>query len=147
MRIDARVRNAGLWAVGIVAADQLTKLWAVSGRADGHGWVDPAGNAEFSLGVFGVPVLLAVVLMAAAIVGVVAYGYRRVERGVLAPWGLGLVVGGATANLVDRVVLGSVQDFIVAGPIVLNVADAAVVVGLVAMVVAHRRSGAAPATA
>lgn len=67
-------------------------------------------------------------LIAAAVVCYVA------ARGVMLPRagvaGLGLAFGGATSNLVERVVRGAVTDFIAVGwwP-VFNVADAAMVVG------------------
>ena len=44
---------------------------------------------------------------------------------------LGVAAGGAAANLVDRSLRGGVVDFVPIGPIVLNLADLAVVTGLV----------------
>jgi signal peptidase II len=41
----------------------------------------------------------------------------------------GLQLGGAISNLSDRLTLGAVTDFLIAGPIVLNLADLALVAG------------------
>ena len=41
-----------------------------------------------------------------------------------------LLLGGAVGNLVDRVVWGTVRDFLPLGPVVANLADLAVLTGL-----------------
>jgi lipoprotein signal peptidase len=43
--------------------------------------------------------------------------------------GVGLHVGGASSNLVDRIVSGQVTGLIVAGPVVINIADVALSLG------------------
>jgi len=49
---------------------------------------------------------------------------------------VGLLVGGAASNLVDRALSGSVRDFIRAGDVVFNPADIAIIAGLVAYAIA-----------
>jgi signal peptidase II len=105
-------------AAAVVALDQLTKAWAVS-ELDGGRVIDLVwtlrlrltfnDGAAFSVG-GGSGGLLA--LAGLVVVGVV---YRSVLRwpGGLPPIALGLVLGGAIGNLVDRVVRsGDVVDFI-----------------------------------
>ena len=48
----------------------------------------------------------------------------------------GLVIGGMVGNILDRIVLGSVRDFLVTPWVICNVADLAIAGGLVAFVVA-----------
>ncbi len=62
---------------------------------------------------------------------------RSVRRGEM--WGLGLVLGGAMGNLVDRVVYGAVADFIHVFGFgyhfyVFNVADAAISIGVIVLI-------------
>ncbi len=56
------------------------------------------------------------------------------RTGRLPAWPVALTVAGAVSNLVDRAVLGSVRDFLVVGSVVINVADVAVIIGLVTAV-------------
>jgi signal peptidase II len=107
----------------VVAADQATKQWALSALDDGP--VDLFwtlrfnltfnSGASFSIG-SGRGGLIAVVGLLALVIG-----FRSVLRwpGRLAPFGLGLVAGGALGNLTDRVFRdgdgflgGRVVDFI-----------------------------------
>lgn len=70
-------------------------------------------------------------LVVAIVLGVWA---RRVERPILGV-AIGLVMGGAVGNLVDRVRLGAVADFLdfkgLMFPWVFNIADSAITVGVV----------------
>ena len=86
-------------------------------------------------------------LIVAVVLGVWA---RRPERGLHA-LGLGLIIGGAIGNAIDRSRLGYVIDFIDVQrlgffPWVFNVADSAITVGVIALLVdSLRRDGAASA--
>lgn len=138
-----RLVVAGSVAVVVVIVDQITKSWAVHrlARGDIHVlWkLDFAlaynSGASFSLArgwapvIGGVAVLVVVLLLAAV---------RHVHSNALAV-ALGLVIGGALGNLVDRVARGhhgAVVDFIALHfwP-TFNVADACIVVGAVLAVV------------
>jgi signal peptidase II len=127
-------------AVAVVAADQGTKLWALR-RLAGHraiglpgGWVDlrlvSNPGAAFS---FGSGATWVVTLCATAAVAIIPWlAARSRSRGQAIA--LGLLVGGAAANLGDRLFrapgpgVGRVVDFIdYHGWFVGNVADIAIV--------------------
>jgi signal peptidase II len=150
-----RRRGAALLAAcafAVVGVDQLTKAWAVS-HLDDHD-IDLVGSLRFHLernsggafslnrgrgGIVAVGALLVVV-------GVIWFGRSMIES----RWGavaVGLVLGGALGNLVDRVLRdgsgflgGAVVDFIDAQwwP-VFNVADIAVTIGGVLLVLVSSR--------
>ena len=131
----------------VVALDQLTKTWAVRRLSEGD--IDVVGSLRFNL-VFnsgasfsfgeGLGPFISVVVLAVAI-GIVLAG--RNVTSALGATALGLVLGGAVGNLLDRAFRagdgflgGYVVDFVdVQWWPVFNVADAAVTVGGVALVV------------
>jgi signal peptidase II len=160
-----RIRRRGLLipavAAVVILADQTTKTWALhhvpaspGGRhVFGPVWLVLTINAgaAFSLGRGVTPVVEGVVVVLVALL--VVFG-SRAGRAASAPLavGLGLLIGGAASNLIDRVFRhnsGGVIDFIDALRIgnhdrwpVFNVADAAIVVGVVILVLSYpRRTG------
>jgi lipoprotein signal peptidase len=146
-----RCRIAGLVAALLVlAADQASKAWIVQGlRLPELGsvrvlavlnltWVENRG-ITFGLlngaGGFG-PVLLTVVAL--VVVAALGVWLWRAER-VLVAAALGTVAGGAVGNVIDRLRFGYVVDFIHAHAwgwswYVFNLADAAIVCGVAALV-------------
>lgn len=142
-------RFAGiLAAVGlIVALDQATKCWAVAELADGpvrligdtvelH--LSRNSGGAFSAFRGATPVLALVAGVASVVIWRTAH--RATDRWILV--GLVLVLGGALGNLADRIarspgfLRGHVVDFVSVGwwP-VFNLADSAITVGAVALVV------------
>jgi signal peptidase II len=133
--------------LGVVALDQLSKLWAVRDLADGPITVigDDIGFAltrntgsAFSLFQAFTP-LLAIVAIGVAVLLVRAV---RRTRDPLMVIGLSLVLGGALGNLVDRLVRspgflkGAVVDFVHVGSFpTFNVADSAITVGAIIIVI------------
>jgi len=132
---------------GVVALDQLTKVWAVARLDDGP--ISVFGqDVEFRLsrnrgGAFslfqGFTPLLAVLAVVLAVLLVRALR-RTDEMGMVVA--LALVLGGATGNLIDRMVRdpgflrGAVIDFVrLDGWPTFNVADSAVTIGAVLLVV------------
>ena len=87
-------------------------------------------GAAFSLGLsFGSFFLL---LAAAVSLAIVVYNRRLPSDEVLLRVGLGMILGGALGNALDRAVVGSVTDFIdLRWWPVFNVADSCIVVGAV----------------
>jgi signal peptidase II len=82
-----------------------------------------------------------IILTTFSVVAVAALSWwlRSADRWLLA-WGLGLVIGGAVGNVIDRILYGAVADFFHfhafgRGWYVFNVADAAITVGVVMLLV------------
>jgi len=136
-------------AILVVATDQLTKWWALEALADGP--VEVVGSLQmrlvrneasaFSIGGGAAWGPFVTVAGLAIIVGLL--WFLRSTSGRLAAVAVGLVIGGAVGNLIDRAARsdrgfmgGGVVDFVDLGwwP-VFNVADAAVVVGVILLVV------------
>ena len=140
-----------LLIAGIVALDQLTKL-LVRLEIPLHDSVPVipgllnlvhvrnTGAAFGFLNAVDFPYKAAVVALVAtaALMGIALYAARMSSHERLARIGLALILGGAVGNLIDRLALGSVVDFV---DVVLggwhfwafNVADSAITVGVVAM--------------
>ena len=138
-----RLALTGAVAGVVVTADQLTKAWAL--RALDEGPVDLVWtlrlNLSFNTGAaFGLAPGLGPVLVAVAVVLVLALlGLGRTATATLpGAVALGLVLGGALANLADRVLRGhggAVVDFIdLQWWPVFNLADVAISCGVVLLV-------------
>ena len=141
--------RAGLFlAILVLLLDQVTKLAILE-------WVKPpaAGvsitgflaivlvwNRGMSFGMFNtgdplVPWILGAISIAVAVA--LIWWLARAQRGLVIA-GLGLVLGGAVGNLVDRFVYGAVVDFVLlhAGTWrwpAFNVADSAITLGVIAL--------------
>jgi signal peptidase II len=132
-----------LIAAGVVGLDRLTKWLVVRFLPVGHDvpivgkWVmlTHIKNTGAAFGLFpgSIPLLVAISVIASIVVIVLA---RRAggRPGRLLP--LGLILGGALGNLIDRVLRGRVTDFVNVGlpdgarwP-VFNVADSGVTIGV-----------------
>ena len=140
-----------------IVADQLTKQ--IVGRTLALGdSVDLVGpfsihhvqNSGIAFGLFGSRTAIVIAVTAVAVGAMLVFFARSGRRHPVLPVALGLVLGGSVANLIDRVRLGHVTDFLdlVAWP-AFNLADAFIVVGVAilfgALVVAdrpHRMHGA-----
>ena len=153
------LRGALLLAMaGTIACDRVTKHLAADALAGRPGrsflggviQLDYAENPGAFLG-FGSgwpPAVRLIVFATATILGLwlIATLARHLRaRPVLV--GLGLIAGGSVSNLADRLVAGSVVDFLYVsvGPLhtgIFNVADAAIVAGAI-LVVAFGRRGTA----
>jgi len=138
--------TAYLLAIAVVLIDQLSKAWALGGLADGR--VHPLlpgliqqrlvfnTGAAFSL-LTGNVWLLGLVSAAVA-VALVAWIHTGGPRPRLQIVGLGLLLGGAVGNGLDRWRLGSVIDFLEFVPIsfpVFNGADVAINLAVAALVI------------
>jgi signal peptidase II len=75
-------------------------------------------------------------LVALLVAGIIIlYNYRLPTGHILFRVALGLQLGGALGNLIDRIRLGHVTDFLDFGPFpVFNVADASIVAGVLVLV-------------
>jgi signal peptidase II len=145
----------GFAAAALVAlVDQLAKAWILQRFAeDGPPDLVPpftwffgltlTANRGMSFGLFNNDAALNTVVftaLAAVIVGALVVWLKGVHQTLLA-LALGLVIGGAVGNVIDRLWRGAVVDFLemhLAGwrfPWIFNVADAAISIGVGLMVI------------
>ncbi len=145
---------AGLAAVAgaAVLADQLTKHLVASRLALGEA-VDILGpfsihhvqNSGIAFGLFSNSTAIVILLTAVAVTWMLWFFARSGARHPVLPAALGLLIGGSVSNLVDRVRLGHVTDFLdLRYWPAFNLADTFIVVGvailLLALVAADRRA-------
>ena len=125
----------------LLALDQLTKFivrqtldWQQSWPCCGFFRFTHVHNTGSAFGLFQDQNLT---LLVVSLVGIVAMAiiYGMQERpGWLLRASIALMLGGAAGNLLDRILLGHVTDFIDIGPWpVFNLADSSIVVGLMLM--------------
>ncbi len=130
-------------AVVIVALDQWTKSLVRANIPLGGTWLPESWewlspyarivhwyNTGAAFGMFKEGSMVFTVL-AFIVIGLILYYYPQVEK---ADWSLRIAMsmqlGGATGNLIDRLTIGHVTDFISVGNFpVFNVADASITVG------------------
>jgi len=131
-----------LVALIVVALDQVSKFFIRANMALGQS-IPEEGFFRITYGtntggVFGLFANQAFLITLTAIVGVAAIlvysRYPQANR-VIVRIALGLLLGGAVGNLIDRIRFGEVVDFIDVGAWpVFNVADSAVVVGVILII-------------
>jgi len=111
----------GLLAVAFVAivADQVTKEIVVSHLALGEEvhvvgplWIHHVMNSGIAFGLFSAWASLVTVVTAVAVAWMVGYFARAGSRHPVLPVALGLLIGGSVSNLIDRLRLGHVTDFL-----------------------------------
>jgi signal peptidase II len=143
-------------ALAAIVADQLTKQ-LVSSQLALDDEVHVAGplsihhvqNSGIAFGLFASATPIVTLLTAIAVGWMLYFFARSGARHPVLPVALGLLIGGSASNLIDRVRLGHVTDFIDLGfwP-AFNLADAFIVSGvvilLVALLAADRRKPGQP---
>jgi signal peptidase II len=126
----------------VLALDQLTKTWVSTSLSEGGWWSPLPGlwrvfrithitNSGAAFGIFPDQGNFFIVIAVVVALAIVLY-YRYLPTGSwLVRLSLGLQLGGAIGNLLDRVRYGHVVDFVDIGfwPI-FNVADLAIVTGV-----------------
>jgi len=131
-------------ALLLVAADQLSKLWIRSNLAIGESLFEVGffrltyvRNTGAAFGLFqgqSLPLTIITLVGVAALLLYVFFFHHRFPflDNRLGKLALGLVLGGTVGNLIDRVYLGHVTDFIDFNfwP-AFNIADSAIVVGII----------------
>jgi signal peptidase II len=129
-------------AIIVLVLDQLTKTWVSTSLAEGGWWSPLPGlwrvfrvthitNSGAAFGIFPNQGNFFIVIAVVVALAIVLY-YRYLPTGSwLVRLSLGLQLGGAIGNLLDRIRYGHVVDFIDIGfwPI-FNVADIAIVTGV-----------------
>jgi signal peptidase II len=146
-RLEGLARAVATAAV-VVAIDQATKQAAVSSLGRGEKVnvffaldLTNTRNKGVAFGAFEGGGLVVAVLIGLALALVIGYFALHASR----PWlwlPVGLLVGGALGNLADRAREGAVIDFIdpIAWP-AFNLADASIVIGVVALLYLLEGSG------
>jgi len=146
-------RRLEVWLpILIIAVDQLTKamvramlplsesVTVVQGFVN----ITHVRNAGAAFGIlntadFPFKSVLIAVIATAALVGVGVYAASLAHHQLVARIGLALIIGGATGNLIDRILAGSVVDFVdvyyrTYHFWAFNVADSAISVGVAIMI-------------
>lgn len=127
-----------LLAAVLVVLDQYTKYLVCAHLAVGESWpvlgsllsFTYSRNTSSAMGLMPLPTRALAVIAALFVVAILIWGVRWAERNGWLLWGLGLLLGGAVGNLLDRVRLNYVVDFIdVHFWPIFNVADIAVCCG------------------
>jgi signal peptidase II len=149
-----------IFAVLVLAADQVTKYLVSTGIPLGSTWSPLSGpqplfqiihayNTGAAFGLFQNmnPVFIAVAIVVSA--GIVVYA--RQLRGDQVLWGvaLGFILGGSLGNLIDRLRVGQVLDFIDIGIgptrwYTSNLADTSIVLGVMLLGLALLRDDRRP---
>src|SRR5437879_5574734 len=136
--------SLGAVALAALGADQLTKS-IVTSRLDLNDEVHVVGpfsihhvtNSGIAFGLFASATSLVILLTGLAVAWMLYFFARSGSRHPVLPVALGLVIGGSVSNLLDRVRLGHVTDFLDFRywP-AFNLADSFIVIGVAILLLA-----------
>lgn len=133
-------------AGGIVALDQVSKAWVRDSLAVGDMWMPLASlspyfrivhwyNTGVAFGMLQGMNLLFASLSTLVAVAIIYYYPRVSANDLILRIAMSMQLGGAVGNLIDRVTVGHVTDFISVGSFpVFNVADASISVGVCVLI-------------
>lgn len=148
MKLSRLAVTAYAFALIVIVVDQLTKAWMIDMDLREIGqipvwpgvlsfsWVE---NTGVSFGLFGGGAARwALTVFSIAVSGVLAWWALKSDRRLLTS-AIGLVMGGALGNVIDRIRFGYVVDFLDFSqtgvfPWVFNVADSAITVGVILLI-------------
>ena len=106
-------------ACAALAADQLTKYIVTSRLALDEGvhvvgpfWIHHVQNSGIAFGLFASATAVVILATGIAVSWMLVFFARSGARHPILPVALGLVIGGSLSNLLDRVRLGYVTDFL-----------------------------------
>jgi signal peptidase II len=132
-----------LAAIGFaaIAADQLTKYFVTSRlqlddgvHVVGPFWIHHVQNSGIAFGLFASATVVVILLTGVAVSAMLIFFARSGARHPILPVALGLVIGGSTSNLLDRVRLGYVTDFLdLRYWPAFNLADSFIVIGVLVL--------------
>lgn len=132
-------------ALAILLADQLIKQWVLLGLdlplwlIDGQLGIRLVMNESIAFSL-PLPPNWSLILSAAVIAGMLLFFFRSCRRCFFADLCFGLIIGGALSNLLDRLLVGAVVDYIqIFWWPVFNLADAAITIGVFCFVLGFER--------
>jgi signal peptidase II len=150
--VAERSRGAGAWqwaglaavAVAALVADQVTKHVVTSSLSldESEHVIGPLSihhvqNSGIAFGLFSSATVFVTAVTAGAVIWMLVFFARSGARHPVLPAALGLLIGGSVSNLLDRIRLGHVTDFIdVRYWPAFNLADSFIVVGVVILLAA-----------
>jgi signal peptidase II len=142
--------RAAAVAAGVLVLDQATKaIVRASIPRGGHEQVLPfldlvhTRNTGVAFGALAGGGAIVTVVIALALIALLAYFATHVHR-PLAWLPTGMLLGGALGNIVDRIRDGAVTDFVKFPHFpAFNVADSAITVGVIVLLIVLERDGAA----
>ncbi len=145
----------GVVAIAAIVADQVTKhiVTATLGLDDSVHVVGPLSihhvqNSGIAFGLFASATVVVTVVTAGAVVWMLVFFARSGARHPVLPAALGLLIGGSVSNLVDRIRLHHVTDFIdFKWWPAFNLADSFIVVGVAILLGALVAADRAPTPA
>ena len=131
-------------ALAALASDQLTKRIVTSHLTLDEGvhvigpfWIHHVQNSGIAFGLFASATSIVIVATGIAVAWMLLYFARSGSRHPVLPVALGLVIGGSASNLLDRVRLGYVTDFLdLRYWPAFNLADSFIVVGVAILLTA-----------
>ena len=148
MKLSRLAVTAYAFALIVIVVDQLTKIWVLDGLDIAErGMIDVlpffrlslVHNDGVSFGLFGGGAARwGLTVFSLAVSGVLGWWALKSDRRLLTS-AIGLVMGGALGNVIDRIRFGYVVDFLDFSqtgffPWVFNVADSAITVGVILLV-------------
>ena len=147
---ESETPTKGIWrdwivaatAVAALVADQVTKYMVRENMAIGESWpaegffrLTHGTNTGSAFGLFQDQTVILTIASVFAI-GFIIYFYRsHSDRSWITKFTVGLLLGGAVGNLIDRLIAGRVTDFIDVGPWpIFNLADSSITVGITLLI-------------
>lgn len=141
-------------AAVIIAFDQWTKWWVVRNIPLNTSWLPESldwllpyvrllhiKNRGASFGMFQDGNTVFIVLTSLIVVGILYYVYRMEDAGDSMWVVAGMYLGGAVGNLIDRLTIGAVTDFVSIGTFyIFNVADASINISVVLLLILFWRN-------
>ncbi len=142
MKRPIRELTFSLVALLVIALDQVSKYFIKANMTlgqsipeEGFFRINYSTNEGMVFGIFANQTFLITLTALVGITAIIIYSRYPIFNQVLVRVALGLLLGGAVGNLIDRIRLGEVIDFIDVGAWpVFNLADSAVVVGVVLII-------------
>jgi len=134
----------GVVVLAAIAADQLTKLIVSSQLELGESLhvigpfsIHHVQNSGIAFGLFASATVIVTALTALAVGWMLVFFARSGARHPVLPVALGLLIGGSTSNLIDRIRLGHVTDFLdLRYWPAFNLADSFIVIGVAILFIA-----------